>query len=242
MLDIGSQISIRNILTKLVGKIQTRLAEHVGITAFWGTMEAQQGLHRPLDPKAAKIRALSYSDRYLEDLKQGGTTINGEFIPWFQKYGAKENADTLVRIIEDGISRGKPLGRWESREPGVTGYDSGTVADDIMKHMGQQYKSGASTIARTETMRYLSESALDRYEDALIEKVVVRDGCGCWECAAINGQVWTIEEARMRVLQHPNCRRSFTPIVPGYPIPKEKAASPMPEDDPGSSSYIGSGD
>ena len=134
------------------------------------------------------------------------------------------------------MREGKPLGRWEYRDlDGI--YPSDTVADDIMKHMGQQYKSGASRIARTEVVRTLNENSLDRYKASQVTHVMVRDGCGCAVCAEINGSIWTIEESYQRTTEHPNCRRSFTPIVPGFPLPEQMAASPMPENDPGSNYY-----
>lgn len=138
-----------------------------------------------------------------------------------------------------GIKEGKPVGRWEYRpEPGE-GYPNKTVADDIMAQMDQNYKSGASRIARTETGRFLNIGSLDRYGEAGVQKVRVHDGDGCAICALINGEVWTIDEAYQKTLQHPNCERSFRPVVPGYDPGPSPSASSMPENDPGSDQYLG---
>jgi len=235
-LDIATELAISGILTDLVNRMKDRIAETVAQSAFYGIIQAQRELKLPINPIAAKQPALTYAQRYQEELNRGGTTINGEFIDWFEKYSPKENADAIADIITRGMREGKPLGRWEYR--GMDGiYPSDTVADDIMKHMGQQYKSGASRIARTEVVRTLNENSLDRYKASQVTHVMVRDGCGCAVCAEINGSIWTIEESYHRTTEHPNCRRSFTPILPGYPLPEQMAASPMPEDDPGSSYY-----
>ena len=138
-------------------------------------------------------------------------------------------------MIMQGILQGKPLGRWEFRD--AEGYSKNTIARDIQETMGQQYRSGASRIARTETARLQNEASLDRYEKTGIEKVRVHDGCGCSACAAVNGEEWTIDDARSRTTEHPYCKRVFFPIVPGYSKLPEKAPSPMAEDDPGSPYY-----
>ena len=235
-LDLATELAISGILSELVDRMKERISETVAQSAFYGIIHAQRELKIPINPRAAKQPALTYAERYRDELNRGGTTINKVFIPWFEKYDAKTNADALSEIITRGIREGKPLGRWELRSiPGQ--YPSHTVADDIMNHMGQMYKSGASRIARTETIRCLNENSLDRYKQSDINRVMVRDGCGCAVCAGLNGEIWTVDEAYGRTIEHPHCRRSFTPIVPGFPLPEQMAASPMPENDPGSNYY-----
>lgn len=65
-------------------------------------------------------------------------------------------------------------------------------------------------VARTESRRAFLSGALKRYE-RYTNRVRVLDGNGCQECVKANGQIWTIEEAKANLLQHPNCLRDFVP-------------------------------
>lgn len=87
------------------------------------------------------------------------------------------------------------------------------VARQIRSDAADISKSRALTIARTETATAYNLGATHAYEDAGIEKVTVMDGDDDEECAAADGQVWTLEEARANPTAHPNCVRAFSPYL-----------------------------
>lgn len=64
----------------------------------------------------------------------------------------------------------------------------------------------ALTIARTETGTAYNRGTIGGYRDSgEVDEVDVVDGDGDEECAAANGQRWTLEEAEADPLAHPNC-------------------------------------
>lgn len=73
--------------------------------------------------------------------------------------------------------------------------------------------SRAQTIARTETATAYNVGAVAAYRQNDIAKVQVNDGDGCDDCAEVDGEIWTLDEALAEPLQHPNCVRSFAPVV-----------------------------
>jgi HK97 family phage portal protein len=77
-----------------------------------------------------------------------------------------------------------------------------------------RWRSGhAETVAMTEAVHAYNEGVLTVAEMNGESHVFVHDGRDHDEpCIAADGQVWTIDEARERRLEHPRCRRAFTPI------------------------------
>lgn len=71
----------------------------------------------------------------------------------------------------------------------------------------------ALMIARTETAIAYNTGALLAYGQNQIARVEVSDGDGDEECAEADGQIWTVEEAMANPIAHPNCVRSFAPVV-----------------------------
>jgi hypothetical protein len=75
-------------------------------------------------------------------------------------------------------------------------------------------KARARTIARTESATSLNQGAILGYrESGRVEKVRVFDGDSDPECAAANGEEWTLEYAAAHPLSHPNCQRAFAPLI-----------------------------
>ncbi|MDP9351796.1 MAG: phage portal protein [Chloroflexota bacterium] len=73
-------------------------------------------------------------------------------------------------------------------------------------------------IARTELAAAYNLIGNHQYEQVGVTHVEVLDGddgdeWAC-DCAEINGQVWTLEEANERALEHPQCVRAFAPVIP----------------------------
>jgi hypothetical protein len=68
----------------------------------------------------------------------------------------------------------------------------------------------ADRIARTETANAYNMGTLLLGQQSNIQRVLVSDGDQDDECAAADGQVWTLEYAMSHLTAHPNCERAFS--------------------------------
>ena len=93
------------------------------------------------------------------------------------------------------------------------GWSMGELAKAILEQGDINSVSRAAMIARTESATAYNVGATYAYEDAGVTHVEVFDGDGDAECAAANGQTWTLDEARANPIAHPNCLRAFGAIV-----------------------------
>lgn len=112
----------------------------------------------------------------------------------------------LAEQIEEGVRRNYSIakianGHADEDYAGIAG-----VFDDATT-------GRAGTIARTETSTLYNladieqMAALDQSDE-----VEVLDGHGDQDCLEADGSIWTLEEARAKVLGHPNCVRTFVAI------------------------------
>lgn len=78
-------------------------------------------------------------------------------------------------------------------------------------------RSRAQTIARTETATVYNRGAVIGYKKSgRVKRVRVQDNEGpnsCQACKDANGQVWDLDKAEKNPTEHPNCVRSFVPVV-----------------------------
>lgn len=137
--------------------------------------------------RVSKIRLLS--TRTFESLK--GITAD---------MGAKLN-----RVLADGMAQGK---------------GARTIARSIAKEVEGITRKRAMVLARTEIVHAHAEGQLDSLEDLGVEDVVVMaewqtagDDRVCPQCAALQGRVFTIAEARGMLPLHPQCRCAWVPVV-----------------------------
>lgn len=95
--------------------------------------------------------------------------------------------------------------------------EEGLSMEDLRDTISDDYAfsdTRAMAIARTETGTAYNRGAITGYkESGVVEEVDVVDGDDDEECAAANGQRWTLEQAEQNPLAHPNCRRTFIPVV-----------------------------
>lgn len=110
----------------------------------------------------------------------------------------------MSRVLADGMAHGKgPMQIAKTLSNTITGVP-------IRR---------AKVIARTETIHAHAEGQLDGLMDLGVEEVGVEaeftdsdDDAVCPECAALNGKVFTIKEARGVIPVHPLCRCSWSPV------------------------------
>jgi SPP1 gp7 family putative phage head morphogenesis protein len=119
----------------------------------------------------------------------------------------------ITDAVDSDVSRVLTEGMVE----GVNPRDMAAEINDRIEKVGI---TRARTLARTETVRAAAEQTLTRYEQMGVEQVVGKvewlatmDGRTCPTCAALHGTTYTIDEARGRIPQHPNCRCTWTPVT-----------------------------
>lgn len=101
--------------------------------------------------------------------------------------------DMLIDAEEEGVS---------TREFAVLMRDSGLFSEER-----------AEMIARTEEAISENRGQIATFRELGFEQVEVMDGDEDDECAEADGSVWSVEEAEANPISHPNCTRTFTPIV-----------------------------
>lgn len=127
---------------------------------------------------------------------------------WFTRYITERitqldetTRDLLKDELQSALADGKGEGMTEL---------AGRLSDAV-KDSSALSPSRALTIARTETAIAYNHGALLAYGQNGIDHVEVNDGDDDEECAAADGEIWTLDEAMADPVAHPNCVRSFSP-------------------------------
>jgi hypothetical protein len=88
------------------------------------------------------------------------------------------------------------------------------VRDQVRGKFAGYEQWRANRIARSETAIAFNHANVLGFHKMGVKQVEVADGTGDEICAAANGKVWTTQESLANPIAHPNCTRSFIPIVP----------------------------
>lgn len=117
----------------------------------------------------------------------------------------EDMASRMSRVLADGMIRG------DGPRP---------IARRLRNEINTLTRTRALTLARTETIYAHAEGTLDAFEELGIDDIVVEaewltvgDNRVCARCAALEGVVLTVQEARGLLPRHPNCRCTWTPAV-----------------------------
>jgi len=170
-----------------------------------GIKFSQQGLH---PYKITVAYNLPYDKSVIEALQARNT---GAFSGVTNDMGKE-----IIRSVSEGAINGETVKQLSARvEVAVDGIGP----------------ARAETIARTELMKSVNTAVRLRYESSGVTKMrrmETKDERTCtdWEfnvggkiylgCKAIDGQVFTLEEAAEIDMQtHPNCRGTFVPVIEG---------------------------
>ncbi len=104
------------------------------------------------------------------------------------------------------------------------------IARELRKNVATITNRRALVIARTEVIYAHAEGQLDAFErlgvkelGLMAEWLTAGDDRVCENCGALEGHIFTIEEARGMLPLHPNCRCAWTPYLKG--ISKRKTKS-----------------
>lgn len=114
---------------------------------------------------------------------------------------------SIVRTFRDRVVNAIK----EARASNAERHDFEAAVRAAVKAWGE---GQAATVADTEMVHAYNEATLTVAELSGVEKVFVADGEDHdTPCKEANGQVWKIDEARRKRLEHPRCRRAFLPLT-----------------------------
>lgn len=197
----------------------------------YGQAVAQRARERydHLSRKPADVDVLFSTDRLERDLLSvirphllaiaegsGGAVAQG-----FGKAAAVELRDPVIeRLLRTAGVRIKGISETTRtrvvdivRQGIADGLSAAQLGDRLETASGLFDELRAETIARTETATVLNEAAVAQYREFGVDRVQVVDGDEDEACADADGEVWTLERAESEPIAHPNCVRTFTPLV-----------------------------
>lgn len=170
--------------------------------------------------------------------------LNADYVfddPWVEEMATKYVASRVVSVTGTTKADLKDKIRSylaEQRGPS-TPHDLAKGIGDMLRAQAAGYAQfRAERLARSETAIAYNHGSMFRYHRAGIKKVQVDDGDGDAACKAAHGQVWTIDQALANPIAHPNCTRSFSPVieepaqVADNPTPTPPPVKPAPKPDP----------
>lgn len=157
-------------------------------SVFTGRVLVQQGIMEQVRPEIARKMTQAGGTR------RGMVDIEGD------------TRKAIMRTIDQGI------------QDGLSPRDTAKLMRDIVPE-GRFVNAGASyrstMIARTEMRAAQNRSAIEHYRTMpTVQNVVAFDGDQDEECAARNGQIFTLDEAEVEDADtHPNCVLAFGPVA-----------------------------
>jgi hypothetical protein len=114
----------------------------------------------------------------------------------------KADVETLIRGVLDSGDE-------------ITSTELGDKIGDLVKEKFDGYADWrADRIARSETSIAYNYGTAFGYKQSGVEEVVISDGDGDPECAAVNGTTQTLEWFLANPIAHPNCERDASPVIP----------------------------
>lgn len=161
-----------------------------------------------------RVRSRGVAQRTVNEIAEQYGTASADIRGIVDEIASKVvsvNKTTRERIqlqIAEGIRRGYSVDQIANGYPeenyiGIVGvFDSAT-------------ETRARTIARTEVARVHNLASVSGYKQLGVGRVEVLDGQTDLSCAEARGQIWTIEQAMADPIAHPNCVRSFIPVMAG---------------------------
>ncbi|MCJ7676751.1 MAG: minor capsid protein [Anaerolineales bacterium] len=142
------------------------------------------------------------------------------------EYANGRGAELLGKRLVDGVWIDTPSKfavsdtiRDQVRQKLVQAIDEGLSPGEFRASLEQFFSDidyRALMVARTETGFAYNRGALDNYRQAEVTHVEVMDGGAegsCEVCDGLDGEIWTVEEAEGKPLEHPNCTRAFAPVL-----------------------------
>lgn len=124
-----------------------------------------------------------------------------------------EALDGITQEVAKQISRTLSEGFVEGKNPR-------TIARELSDRVDSIGKTRSTVLARTEVINTHATSTLERYEQAGVDEVsgkaelrTAGDRRVCSICRSLNGNTYTIAEAKGLIPVHPQCRCVWLPVV-----------------------------
>lgn len=155
-------------------------------TMSQGGTEAAKAFEVDLTYSMINPKAVSYAEKRAAELV--GTGVRSEY------HIADSTRDFIRNTVTEAVQNGDSM-------------------EMIVKTLTDEYAfsdSRAMTIARTETALAYNKGTIIGYRSADVPAVVVIDGDSDAECAAANGQTWSLDYAEENPVSHPRCVRHFS--------------------------------
>lgn len=190
-------------LRQYFGMLQSAMTRAIASGHIEGQIIAARQLGIEVGYQDMFPQAVEYASEYSRLLEtEGGTMIDGEFVPWFQKYSDDLRAK-FTETIRDGLERGA------SKQE---------LGEEIANLLNETQRHG-ELIAQHEIRQVQATAAIKQYRDVGLEYVVIvgydiPDGTVCEECQEyMDHGAYPINEAPF-VPVHPNCRHNYAPYIP----------------------------
>lgn len=193
-----------------IGEAVEAHAEHVtrkptDTSVWWDAKAFERELAEVLEPHVASLARgrIAMVDRRMSAGKASVRSSLASVLPrLLRKVGldirdiGRTTRDRVIHAIRQGIEQGL-----SPRELG-----------ELVRTSAGFDEARAETIARTETAKVLNQASIESYREYEVQYVQADDGDDDEECAARNGQVYTLDEAE-GIEDHPNGTLSWTPVI-----------------------------
>lgn len=185
---------------KHMGEMEEILSKAAGEGYTLGDKVAQTELGIGLSFTLVKPETVTYMKGYRDSLKDGGTVIKGEWVPWLEDYGKRTRNEV-----------------WKTIDEGIKATESHTkIAARLETVMGRS-KSSALRIARTEVARAQTEGTMARMREAGVTRVQWLLGpTPCEVCDSYGGEEYDIDDLPEEIPVHPNCACGLRAIIDPY--------------------------
>jgi SPP1 gp7 family putative phage head morphogenesis protein len=205
----GDSRAIEKAFGKHMGEMEDILSRAAGEGYTLGDKVAQTELGIGLSFHLVKEETVGYMAAYRGSLREGGTTIKGEWVPWLQDYEVRTR-NQVWKTIDEGIKEGKSYTK---------------IAKDLEGVM-ERSRADALRIARTEVSRAQIEGTLARMRDAGVTRVQWLLGpTPCEICDGYGGEEYDIDDLPEEIPVHPNCACGLRAIIDPYADYTEEAES-----------------
>lgn len=102
----------------------------------------------------------------------------------------------------------------EIKVDGTLRFNREQIDRKVARYENKLHREREKMIARTEVSRAVSEGSLTAFEEANVNvEWITRGPAACEICAPLDGQIFTISEARGKIPAHPNCICGWGPGV-----------------------------
>lgn len=181
-----------------------------------------------VDSSYRKGAARAYIDTHKEDLAPSADFFAGSKAQFIQQaFAAPETLSKIQLIYTRQFDRLKGFTDQMASETSrllaeglSNGLHPSTIARNMNKAIDKLTKTRALTIARTEVIHAHAEGQLDSFDALGVEEVGIKaewvtagDDRVCAQCAAMEGKVMMVKEARGLIPLHPNCRCAWIPAT-----------------------------